>query len=59
MRERISLGDFHINRGEYDQAIAEYQKALDLVPSNAGARTKLNRARRAQAAEERLGTLNQ
>ena len=59
VRERISLGDFHINRGEYDQAIAEYQKALDLVPSNAGARTKLNRARRAQAAEERLGTLNQ
>ncbi len=59
VRERISLGDFHINRGEYDQAIAEYRKALELVPSNAGARTKLNRARRAQAAEKRLGTLNQ
>ena len=58
-REHVTLGDFHLNRGEYDKAIAAYQKALKLVPNHRGARTKLNRARRAQAAENRLGTLNQ
>ena len=57
--EHVTLGDFHLNRGEYDQAIAAYQKALKLVPIHTGARRKLNRARRAQAAEKRLGTLNQ
>jgi tetratricopeptide (TPR) repeat protein len=33
--EKISLGDFHLHRGEYDDAIAAYRKGLELGPANA------------------------
>jgi hypothetical protein len=30
----MTMGDFHVTRGEYDDAIASYQKGLKLDPSN-------------------------
>jgi len=41
IRGRISLGDFHYKRGEYDDAIAAYQEGLGLDPSNAELNHKL------------------
>ena len=32
---KISLGDFYLHRGEYDNAIAAYRKGLELDPANA------------------------
>jgi len=40
----ITLGDFHLGRGEYDDAIASYQKGLQLDPSNAVLKNKLDGA---------------
>lgn len=40
----ITLGDFHLGRGEYDDAIASYQKGLQLDPSNAVLKNKLDAA---------------
>src|SRR5579872_925146 len=41
---RIARGDFYLQRGEYDDAIALYEEALKMDPSNAEIRYKLNRA---------------
>jgi tetratricopeptide (TPR) repeat protein len=38
------LGDFHLGRGEYDDAIASYEEGLKLDPSNAALRQKLDGA---------------
>jgi hypothetical protein len=43
----ITLGDFHVKRGEYDDAISSYQRGLQLDPSNATLRQKLEEAIRA------------
>ena len=48
------LGEFYFNRGEYDNAIAEYQRGLDLDPNNAELRDLLERAKKAKAAESRV-----
>lgn len=50
----IKLGDFYLSRGEYDNAINEFQKGLSLEPSNAQLRERLERARKAKAAESRV-----
>ena len=41
------MGDFHLRRGEYDDAIASYEEGLRLDPSNSALRQKLNGAVRA------------
>jgi tetratricopeptide (TPR) repeat protein len=38
------MGDFHLGRGEYDEAISSYQEGLNLDPSNAALRKKLDAA---------------
>jgi tetratricopeptide (TPR) repeat protein len=42
-----AVGEFYLHRGEYDKAIASFQKALKLDPSNANLRYQLERAIRA------------
>ncbi len=44
IRAKITLGDFHLGRGEYDDAIASYEEGLKLDPSNAALRQKLDGA---------------
>jgi serine/threonine-protein kinase len=44
IKSTITLGDFHLGRGEYDDAIASYQKGLQLDPSNAVLKNKLDAA---------------
>ncbi len=48
------MGDFYFDRGEYESAIGEYQRGLGLDPTNQVLRAKIDRARRAKAAEEKL-----
>jgi len=50
----IKMGDFYFGRGEYDSAVAEYQRGLGADPTNQVLRAKIDRARRAKAAEENL-----
>jgi hypothetical protein len=50
----IKLGDFFLDRGAYDDAIQEYQRGLNLDPTNQTLKARIERARRAKAAEERL-----
>jgi serine/threonine-protein kinase len=44
VKSSITLGDFHLGRGEYDDAIASYQKGLQLDPSNSVLQQKLDGA---------------
>ena len=41
VKNKISLGDFHYRRGEYDGAIAAYREGLAMDPSNVELRWKL------------------
>ncbi|MGD0695596.1 MAG: protein kinase [Terriglobia bacterium] len=50
----INLGKFYLNRGEYDNAIAEFQQGLDLDPQNADLLNLIQRAKRAKEAESRF-----
>jgi serine/threonine-protein kinase len=50
----IKMGDFYFGRGEYDSALSEYQRGLGLDPANQVLKAKIDRARRAKAAEEKL-----
>ena len=50
----IALGDLLYNRGEYDDAIAEYRKGLDAAPNNAILRARIDRADKAKLAEQRV-----
>ncbi len=50
----IKMGDFYLDRGEYDHAITEYEKGLSLDPKNAELRSKLERVKKAKAAEGRV-----
>jgi serine/threonine protein kinase len=50
----IKLGDFFLDRGAYDDAIQEYQRGLNVDPTNQTLKARIERARRAKAAEERL-----
>ena len=44
VKSTITLGDFHLGRGEYDDAIASYQRGLQLDPSNSVLKDKLEGA---------------
>jgi len=44
IKGKISLGDFHYKRAEYDDAIAAYAEGLRLDPSNAELRRKIEDA---------------
>jgi serine/threonine protein kinase len=48
------LGQFYFNHGEYDSAIAEFQRGLSLDPNDAELRGLLSRARKAKAAEDKI-----
>jgi serine/threonine protein kinase len=50
----IKLGDFFLDRGAYDDAVQEYQRGLNLDPTNQTLKARIERARRAKAAEQRL-----
>ncbi len=50
----IAMGDLYYDRGEYNDAIREYQNGLNLDPSSTDLRNKLQRAQKAKAAEERV-----
>ncbi len=50
----IKMGDFYFDRGEYDSAVGEYQRGLRLDPTNQVLKAKIDRARRAKSAEEKL-----
>jgi hypothetical protein len=43
-KSRVTLGDFHLARGEYDEAIVSFGEALKIDDSNAFARKKLGLA---------------
>ena len=45
--EGIILGDFHLARGEYEDAIASYQRGLSADPGNTTLQEKLHAAMRA------------
>lgn len=48
------LGQFYFNRGEYENAIAEFQRGLSLDPNDAELRAMLGRAKKAKAAEDKI-----
>lgn len=48
-----ALGDLYYDRGDYDGAIKEYRKVLDLVPGNKVLQERVQRARNAKAAQQR------
>ena len=43
--EDMKLGDFYFSHGQYQRAVAEYQEGLNLDPTNADLRAKLQRAK--------------
>jgi serine/threonine protein kinase len=57
IKAKITLGDFHLGRGEYDSAIASYQDGLQLDPNNAELREKLAKA--IQACKKENAILNE
>lgn len=54
VKAALAMGDLFYDRGDYDSAISEYQKGLRADPSNATLQGKIQAARKAKAAEERL-----
>lgn len=50
----LTLGNFYLDHGDYDKAIAEFQKGLRVDSSNQKLRESLRRAQRAKQAEERI-----
>ena len=54
VRSANALGTMYLNRGEYDAAIQEYLNGLRVDPRNPELLKKIQQARKAKAAEERL-----
>jgi type II secretory pathway predicted ATPase ExeA len=50
----IRLGDRYMNVGEYDYALSSFSRAIAFSPGNKEAEEKLERARRAKAAEANI-----
>jgi serine/threonine-protein kinase len=50
----ITLGDFYFKDGKYADAIQAYQEGLNLDPSNSDLLGRMERAKKAKAAEERI-----
>jgi type II secretory pathway predicted ATPase ExeA len=48
----IRLGDAYMNAGDYDKALGSFSRAIAFTPDNKKAVEKIQRARRAKAAEE-------
>ena len=57
IRAKITLGDFHLGRGEYDDAIANYEEGLKLDPSNPVLLQKLEKT--IQACKKENAILNE
>ncbi len=54
VKAAIAMGDLFYDRGDYDSAIGEYQKGLRADPANTTLQNKIQNAKKAKAAEERL-----
>jgi serine/threonine protein kinase len=54
VRELLGSGQKHMDNGEYDAAIRDLQKALQVEPGNAGAQAGLKRAQQAKRTEEQV-----
>jgi serine/threonine protein kinase len=54
VKAAIAMGDLYYDRGDYDSAISEYQKGLRADPTNKTLQNKIQNAKKAKAAEERL-----
>jgi serine/threonine-protein kinase len=50
----ITLGDFYLKDGKYDQAIRAYKDGLQIDPTNEELRSRIGKAMTAKAAEERV-----
>jgi cytochrome c-type biogenesis protein CcmH/NrfG len=50
----ITLGDFYFKDGKYADAIQAYQEGLNLDPSNSDLLGRMERAKKAKTAEERI-----
>jgi hypothetical protein len=50
----ITLGDFYFKDGKYADAIKAYQEGLNLDPANPELLDRMDRAKKAKAAEERI-----
>jgi cytochrome c-type biogenesis protein CcmH/NrfG len=54
IKAATTLGDFYVKDGKYEDAIKAYQEGLNLDPSNPDLLDKMERAKKAKAAEERV-----
>jgi eukaryotic-like serine/threonine-protein kinase len=54
VKAALAMGNLYYDRGDYDSAIAEFQKGLRADPANSVLQGRIQAARRAKAAEERL-----
>jgi serine/threonine-protein kinase len=50
----ITLGDFYLKDGKYDQAIRAYKDGLQIDPTNEELRSRIGKAMTAKAAEDRV-----
>jgi len=55
VKEHLVVGRFYLDRGQYAEAIAEFEQALSLDPHNQEAREYIERANRAWNAERQSG----
>jgi len=54
IKAAITLGDSYLKDGKYDDAIKACQEGLNLDPSNPDLLDRMQRAKKAQAAEESI-----
>jgi serine/threonine-protein kinase len=54
VRAKITMGDFHFKRGEYDDAIREYEEGLKLDPTNRELLDKLAHTKQVRDVENRV-----
>jgi serine/threonine-protein kinase len=54
VRDFLAVGQFYLDRGQYQQAIEEFESARKLAPSDTEVLASLERARKAAAAEEKI-----
>ena len=52
--ELVRKGNAEINDGRYDEAIDNFQKALQLDPNNTAAKNRINLAKKAEKAEQKV-----
>lgn len=54
IKDHLALGTFHLDRGEYSEALAEFEKAKSIDPENKEVLDHLERAKEAWEAEKQL-----